>query len=147
MERMGEKERAAVDWIKVLNERSKGTFPGLIGLEILSVDGPVLTARMLVRQELMAPNGFLHAASVIALADTACGYGTVANLPLGAEMFTTIELKSNFLGTAKSGYVACEARLAHGGRMTQVWDAVVTNEAGKTIALFRCTQMILYPKA
>ncbi len=146
MERLGQDERAKIDWITVLNERSKDTFPGFMGLEILSVAGPVLTARMPVRKELMAPNGFLHAASVIALADTACGYGTVANLPQGAEMFTTIELKTNFLGTAKSGYVNCEAKLAHGGRMTQVWDARVTNDDDKIIALFRCTQMILYPK-
>lgn len=135
------------DWVQVLNERSKGTFPGLMGLEILTVEEGQISARMLVRDELMAPNGFLHAASVIALADTACGYGTVTNLPGGAEMFTTIELKSNFLGTAKSGYVSCVAKLVHGGRMTQVWDATVSNDQGKTIALFRCTQMILYPKA
>ena len=31
--------------------------------------------------------------------------------------------------------------------MTQVWDAVATHqETGKTIALFRCTQMVLYPR-
>jgi 1,4-dihydroxy-2-naphthoyl-CoA hydrolase len=97
----------------------------------------------------MAPNGFLHAASVIALADSACGYGCMTSLPEGAGGFTTIELKSNFLGTVREGGgVACEATLVHGGRNTQVWDALVTAEAtGKTIALFRCTQMVLYPKA
>lgn len=96
----------------------------------------------------MAPNGFMHAASVIALADSASGYGCVASLPPGASGFTTIELKSNFLGTARQGEtVTCEARLSHGGRTTQVWDAEVKNEtSGKTIALFRCTQMLLYPK-
>jgi 1,4-dihydroxy-2-naphthoyl-CoA hydrolase len=37
--------------------------------------------------------------------------------------------------------------MAHGGRTTQVWDAVVTDaDNGKPIALFRCTQMILYPR-
>lgn len=96
----------------------------------------------------MAPNGFLHAAAVIALADTACGYGAVASLPQGASGFTTIELKSNFLASAKVGEaVACEARLVHGGRQTQVWDAEVVNRtSGKTMALFRCTQMVLYPR-
>ena len=104
---------------------------------------------MTVAKHHMAPNGFLHAASVIALADSACGYGCVVSLPDGASGFTTIELKSNFLGTVREGGgVACEATLVHGGRNTQVWDATVTAEAtGKTIALFRCTQMVLYPKA
>lgn len=97
----------------------------------------------------MAPNGFLHAASVIALADSACGYGCVASLPDSAASFTTIELKANHIGTAKVGdMVSCEARLTHGGRTTQVWDAEVRNATtGKTIAVFRCTQMMLQPKA
>jgi uncharacterized protein (TIGR00369 family) len=96
----------------------------------------------------MAPNGYLHAASVIALADSCCGFGCVASLPPGAKGFTTIELKSNFLGTARRGEaVSARARLVHGGRTTQVWDAEVAVEGGKTIALFRCTQLLLYPKA
>ena len=97
--------------------------------------------------ELLAPNGYLHAASVIALADTSCGYGCVAALPDGASGFTTIELKSNFLGTARDGAITCRATPVHLGRTTQVWDAVVTVEAsGARIALFRCTQMVLWPK-
>jgi len=95
----------------------------------------------------MAPNGYLHAASIIALADTACGYGAMVSKAADAIGFTTIELKANFLGTAREGAVACAARLVHDGRRTQVWDAEVVHEdTGKTIALFRCTQMMLYPK-
>ncbi len=98
-----------------------------------------------MREELLAPNGYLHAATVVALADTSCGYGTFVSLPEGASGFTTIEHKSNFLGTTRQGAIDCEARLVHGGRNTQVWDAAVTG-GEKTIALFRCTQMILYPR-
>jgi uncharacterized protein (TIGR00369 family) len=131
--------------VEDLNRRSEGALPGLIGLEILKAEGDRITSHLELREELMAPNGFLHAATVVALADTSCGYGTFASLPEGARGFTTIELKSNFLGTARDGVIGCEARLVHGGRTTQVWDATVTG-AGKTIALFRCTQMILYPR-
>lgn len=81
---------------------------------------------------------------MITLADTCCGYGCVASLPPGAENFTTVELKSNHLGTARDGLVTCTATAVHLGRSTQVWDAVVSHQ-GKTIALFRCTQMLLYP--
>ena len=104
--------------------------------------------RFVVAAKHMAPNGFLHAASVVALVDSACGYACVASLPEGASGFTTIEIKTNYLGTAKVGEtVACEARLLHGGRMTQVWDAEARHgETGKTIAVFRCTQMVLYPR-
>ncbi len=127
------------------NRFGKGRLPEHVGVEIVTVSREAVESRMLVRPEVMAPNGFLHAASVIALADTSCGYGCVATLPEGAKGFTTIELKANFLGTAREGAIACRATPVHLGRSTQVWDAVVTNEAsGARIALFRCTQMVLW---
>ena len=125
----------------------QGYLPGLVGVEILTLGEAGVESRLAVRKEVMAPNGFLHAATVVALADTSCGYGCVASLPEGARGFTTIELKSNFLGTAREGFIACRATPVHLGRTTQVWDAVVTNGAdGGRIALFRCTQMVLWPK-
>lgn len=130
-----------------LNSRGQGYLPGLIGIELLSFEPGRLTSHLPLRPELLAPNGYLHAATVIALADTTCGYGTIFDLPAGGESFTTIELKSNFLGTARQGVIACVATRVHGGRTTQVWDAEVTDEANeKMIALFRCTQLILYPR-
>jgi len=132
---------------EILNQGSSGFLPGLLGIEVLAVAQGSLSARMALQRHHIAPNGFLHAASVVALADTACGYGTMAHLPDGAS-FTTIELKSNFLGTTLAGAIACEAHAEHLGRTTQVWDAVVTDEAsGRRIALFRCTQMILLPRS
>ena len=84
--------------------------------------------------------------TVVTLTDTACGYGSIAHLPVGATGFTTIELKSNFLGTAREGAIECVATAAHLGRTTQLWDAVVTHrESARTIALFRCTQLVIYP--
>jgi 1,4-dihydroxy-2-naphthoyl-CoA hydrolase len=132
---------------EVFNRRSAGHLPGVAGVEILSVSSEGVQSRLAVRREVMAPNGFLHAASVIALADTSCGYGCVAHLPQGASGFTTVELKTNFIGTAREGTVLCRAAPVHLGRTTQVWDAVVSVEvSGTTIALFRCTQMVLWPK-
>ena len=132
--------------LEQMKERIPGTLPGYLGLEILEIAGGRVDARLTIRPELLAPNGFLHAATVVALADTACGFGAAANLPAGARGFTTIELKTNFLGTVHEGTITCVATLVHGGRTTQVWDATVKNPAGQTIALFRCTQMMLYPR-
>jgi uncharacterized protein (TIGR00369 family) len=131
-----------------LNARTKGSLPELFGLQVLHIDERELLMRMVIQPQFLAPNGFLHAASLIALADTACGYAVIAHLPPGAENFTTIELKCNFLGTAREGAIDAVARGVHLGRKTQVWDATVTEVGtGKTLALFRCTQMILWPKA
>ena len=129
------------------NEFGAKYLPGYLGINITHVEGDEVRAELPVRPELMAPNGFLHAGSIVTLADTCAGYGCVANLPEGAVGFTTIELKSNHLGTAREGTAACVAKAVHLGRTTQVWDAVVTHkDTGKTMALFRCTQMVLYPK-
>ncbi len=133
--------------VEGLNERGVEMLPGLIGIEVVEAEKGRLESRLELRRELMAPNGYLHAATIVALADTSCGYGTFVSLPEGARGFTTVELKSNFLGTRRAGIIGCEARLAHGGRTTQVWDATVTDaEDGKPLALFRCTQLILYPR-
>lgn len=126
--------------------RQIGTLPDLLGIVVDSIGDGQIVLSLQVEKRHLAPNGFLHAASVVALADTAAGYGCIAHLPEGASGFTTIELKSNFLGTALEGRIVAHATLVHGGRTTQVWDATVTGPNGRTIALFRCTQMVLWTK-
>lgn len=129
------------------NKLSVGHLPAHLGISITRLGPLEITAELVVRPELMAPNGFLHAGSIVTLADTCSGYGCISSLPDGASGFTTIELKSNHLGTTRDGTIVCVAKAAHAGKSTQVWDAVVTHkESGRTLALFRCTQMVLYAK-
>ena len=129
-------------------ERQKGHLPGALAMEWEVVETGRAKGRFTVEKKHMAPNGYMHAASAVTLLDSACGYACVCSLPEGASGFTTIELKTNFLGTARIGEVVeCEARLVHGGRTTQVWDAEAVNvTTGKLIAAFRCTQMVLWPR-
>jgi len=129
------------------NQKGQSYLPGFLGLVITSVDVAEIRAELAVRPELMAPNGFLHAGSIVTLADTAAGYGCMQNLPAGASGFTTIELKSNHVGTVREGVIECVARPVHLGSTTQLWDATVTAKgSSKLLALFRCTQMVLYPR-
>lgn len=124
-----------------------GYLPAHLGIVVTELIEGQITVEFEVSKNLTTPTGFLHAGSVVSLADSAAGYGCLAHLPEGAVSFTTIELKSNHLGTALEGTVRCVAKAVHLGKQTQVWDAVVTSgKSDKTIALFRCTQMILYPK-
>jgi len=130
-----------------LQRRSTRGLPGYLGIRITHLAAGELHAELAIRPEVMAVHGYLHAGTVVSLADTAAGFGCVANLPDGAESFTTIELKSNHVGTARSGTIACVARLVHGGRTTQVWDATVTHvETGKPVAYYRATQLVMYPR-
>jgi uncharacterized protein (TIGR00369 family) len=129
------------------NKIGIGKLPGHLGIVITHVAESEITAELAINEVLMAPNGFLHAGTVVTLADTCAGYGCIVNLPPGATGFTTIELKSNHLGTAREGTIVGKAKPVHLGKTTHVWDSVVTHrESGKTLALFRCTQMILYAK-
>jgi uncharacterized protein (TIGR00369 family) len=129
------------------NNRTTPNLPGHLGIIITHLGQAEVRAELVLQPWLMAPNGFLHAGTVVTLADTCAGYGCIEALPQGASGFTTIELKSNHLGTAREGIIECTAKAVHLGRTTQVWDAVVTHrDTGKTIAMFRCTQMVLYAK-
>ena len=132
------------DAVVLFHARQAGFLPDLLGLEWIELRSGFVHGRLEVKKHHLAPNGYLHAATVVTLADTACGYGCMMSLPQGAGGFTTAELKTNFIGTALEGGIACEARMLHGGRTTQVWDAEVKSEtSGKTLALFRCTQFLL----
>jgi 1,4-dihydroxy-2-naphthoyl-CoA hydrolase len=127
-----------------LQEAGAGGLPGLLGIEVLEAGDGRAHAGLEVGEQHQAPNGYLHAGTVVALADTACGFGCILSLPEGATGFTTIELKTNFLRSAQRGRIECEARLVHGGRTTQIWDATVSDPDGRQMALFRCTQLLLH---
>lgn len=129
--------------LDAFREAGRKTFPGLVGLEIVELEPRRAAGTLELGEQHLAPNGYLHAGTVVTLADTVCGYGCIASLPEGRTGFTTVELKANFLASAREGALRCEGKLVHGGRSTQVWDATVTDDAGRTLALFRCTQFLL----
>ncbi len=129
--------------LEILTKGQLGTLPDHFGLRLSALTEGRIEADLAVQPWMLAPNGFLHAASVILLADTCAGYATIAHLPEGAKSFTTIELKSNFFSTTREGVIRCECVSEHLGRTTQVWSSTVFGPQGKKMALFRCTQMIL----
>jgi uncharacterized protein (TIGR00369 family) len=122
--------------------------PGQLGCVFDHVEADLVVGHVDVTPPLIAGTGFLFAPAVIALADTCAAIGCGANLSAG-QSFTTVELKTNFLSSARVGErVVCRCVPAHRGRQTHVWDAEVVNETtGRTMALFRCTQMILEVKS
>jgi uncharacterized protein (TIGR00369 family) len=131
--------------LEALSAAGRDGLPGLVGIEWEEVRSGYARGFVQLARKHFAPNGYVHAGTLVTLADSACGYGCMMSRPEGALSFTTIELKSNFLGSAREGRVVAEAKLVHGGRTTQVWDAEVRREDGRTIALFRCTQLLIYP--
>ena len=127
------------------NAIGQGYFPSLLGVQIIEVSDGRMVAEMPVERRLFAPNEFLHAGSIVTFADTIAGYSAIAHLPEGGKSFTTLELKSNFTGAAREGVLVGESSVEHMGRTTQVWRVVVRRkETGKQVAVFSCTQLILY---
>ncbi len=129
---------------EILHLRQADCLPGRFGVNITRIEEGRLDAELLVQPWMLAPNGFLHAASVILLADTTAGYASIAHLPDGAKNFTTVELKSNFLATTREGTIRCECRADHLGRTTHVWSVTVFGPGERRLALFRCTQLVLW---
>lgn len=133
--------------VEGLNAANIGKLPGHLGLVITTVEPGLVEGRFTARDDLVAHTGYLLAGAVLSVADILCAYGVSTVWPDGATGFTTAEVKANFVGTVREGEVLCSARLLHGGRTTQVWDATVTAAAtGKLMAAFRCTQILLYPR-
>lgn len=130
--------------VAFFNEGAVGRLPGMVGVVLMSLEQGRAVGEMVIRPELLAQNGRLHAGTFVALADTMAGHATMAHLPDGATTFATVELKTNYLSTLTEGVVQCEVTAQHLGRTTHVWDAVMSDKAtGKKLALYRCTQMLL----
>ena len=118
-------------------------FPGLLGMNVVERRHGYARVEMIVEEKhLRFRADGLHAGAVVSLADSACGVACQSSLPDG-KTFTTVELKANLISTTSSGTLVAEATPVHLGGRTHVWEARVTREDGKVVALFVCTQLIL----
>lgn len=131
--------------LEYFNDNVTNKLAGLLGLKTTKVGKGSMELELEVEEKHLAINGYLHAGTVVTLADTAAGNGCLANLPDRATGFTTIELKCNLIGTTRSGKIKCESKCIHAGGTTQVWESrVMEAVTQKLIAAFTCTQLILY---
>ena len=125
--------------------RHSACLPELLGIRLVGVGEQTLSATLEVTAHHLNPaHSSCHAATMVALADTACGWGCIAHLPESAASFTTVDLSCNLLRAVTRGVLTCEATLLHGGRTTQIWDAIVFDDGGKKVSAFRCTELVLY---
>ena len=122
----------------------KMPFAELKGVTFVEADKDRVVARMLVRPDLCTVSHTLHGGAVMALADSVGAAATVINLPEDAKGTTTIESKTNFVGSAKEGaVVVATATPIHRGRRTQVWQTRLETEEGRLVAIVTQTQMVL----
>lgn len=70
------------------NEKIRGWFPALVGLEFLELSPDRVLTRLAVRDELKQPWGVLHGGAMATLLDTTAAAGAVANLRRGERSLT-----------------------------------------------------------
>jgi 1,4-dihydroxy-2-naphthoyl-CoA hydrolase len=118
-------------------------FAELMGVEIVEREKSRVVGRLTVRADLCTSGGILHGGAYMAFADSLGAVGGFLNLAAGART-TTLESKTNFLGSAKVGQtVIGEATPLHIGRRSSVWQTRVTSEEGRLLALVTQTQMTI----
>lgn len=119
-------------------------FAGVLGIDVTLSEKDRIEARMLVRPDMCNPVRVLHGGAIMSFADTLGAMGASMNLPEGAAGTTTLESKTNFIGSAREGEtVVAVCTPIHIGRRTSIWQTKITSEAGKTVALVTQTQMVL----
>lgn len=129
--------------INEINQRLEALFPGLMGVRVTELDPDQVVAEMVVRPDLCSAGGILHGGATMAFADTIGAVATFINLPPGTRT-VTVESKTNFIGAAPLGsLVSAECTPFHRGKSTMVWQTVLRNTAGKTLAVVSQTQLVL----
>ena len=130
--------------VRAIEERLKGTLSTLLGIRVVEAAADRVVARLTIRDELRTVGGALHGGALMAFADTVGALGAALNLPPGAAT-TTLESKTNFFAAGRTGDVVAESTPLHRGRLTQVWQTRITDEAGRLLVQTIQTQMTLTP--
>ena len=137
----GASVRASVEMVARTNERIRGTFAGVLGMEFTCLAPDRVEATLQVREDLKQPWGIVHGGAVMTLADTVAGAGSYLSAE-GAQT-VTVELKINLIGAVREGKIHAVALPVHRGRTTSVWETRVTDQAGKLIAVSLSTHLVL----
>jgi 1,4-dihydroxy-2-naphthoyl-CoA hydrolase len=125
-----------------INHMWKGLLPAHLGMRFVETNRDRVVAELEIHDHLRNVNGVLHGGALMALADAAGGTAALLNLPEGAGT-ATIESKTNFFASGKSGTLRAETTPLHKGRSTTVWQTRVTDESGKLLSLTIQTQAVL----
>lgn len=132
-------------YTEAVNKRLKGTMADLIGLQVTHADLRHVVGELTIRSDLLQPYGFMHGGALMTLMDSLAGMGSALNVA-PHQHFLTVEMKTNFLRSLRSGRVVGEARAIHIGRRTHVWQVTAHDEKGHQLALATLTQLVLEPR-
>ena len=116
-----------------------------IGASIDAVTPGRVALRLPFREDLTQQHGFLHAGTIAAVADSACGYAALTLMPPDAAVLS-IEFKVNMLAPAKGDAIVARGDVIRAGRTVMVCRADVFAIAGgaeKLVAAMQGTMMVV----
>ena len=115
----------------------------LIGARIVELAPGYCSIELPYRDDLAQQHGYIHAAIITGLVDSACGFAAYTLMPAGSEVLS-VEFKVNLLSPAKGERFRAVGRVIKAGRTLTVCSGeVVAIEKGdeKLIATMQATMM------
>ena len=125
--------------IQELNQQIENTMIQNLGIEITTLDKDCVKGKMPVDERTVQRFGLLHGGASAAFAETLGSIGGTSNVDFPDEMVVGIEINANHIKGMRNGWVYGEAKPAHIGNKTQVWEIRITDKEGEVVCLSRLT--------
>jgi len=122
--------------------RTKAPYWSLLGMELLDVRKGWAKVRLPFSEKLLQPYGVVHGGAIFSPADSAIAMALIGMVDKD-EIFTTLEMKINYLKPFASGVLIAEASIIHKGNKTALGDVELRNGHGDLVAKGLATYMIM----
>jgi uncharacterized protein (TIGR00369 family) len=114
-----------------------GGWNTAMGLRFTKVTVDECIGEVVIGDQHRQPYGIVHGGVHTGLIEAACSTGAAMVALARKQSVVGLENSTSFIAAARSGRLRVTAVPVTRGRRTQVWEAKVTDEAGKTLATGR----------
>jgi uncharacterized protein (TIGR00369 family) len=121
------------------DSRLDGTFDGLYGLVLDSVEDGLVTAHVDVRDDLKQPAGLVHGGVLASIAESMTSMATWLGVHEDGKTAQGLSNQTSFLRPILEGTIHATARRRHKGRTTWIWEVDITDDQDRLCALVRMT--------
>ena len=125
-----------------LNEMLGG-WNTAMGLRFVEATTDRCIGELVVGPQHLQPYGIVHGGVHTGIIEAACSTGAAVAASARGQSVVGLENATSFITAVRSGTLRVTATPVTRGRRTQVWEAVVTNEEGRTCATGRVRLLCL----
>lgn len=129
--------------IEAVSKRNQGTMLEHLGIEFIDLGEDFLTAHMPVDERTRQPLGIMHGGASCVLAESVGSTAANYCVDQAKHYCVGLDINTNHIRSAKSGWVIGKATPFHIGRSTQVWHIEIKNEEGKLVSVNRLTMAVM----